>query len=94
MSITDLMQAEMGYLNSKFGSSVFFFVVCIAVYTRGCLVIYLLSITDWTSRLTLTAKGVHSSFSVRIESHSEFYGIKCEITQLLNARFVVHAGFE
>lgn len=70
MVITDLMQAEMGYLNPKFGSSLFFF--CIAVDTRGCLIIYLLSITDWTSRLTFNCKGVHSSFSVRVESHSEF----------------------
>lgn len=66
MIITVLMQVEMGYLNSKFGSSVFFF--CIAVYTRGCLVIYLLSITDWTSRLTLTAK-VYIRVSVFVSSH-------------------------
>lgn len=59
MIITDLLQTEMGYLNSLNMTAVSFCTVfvcfCIAVYMCGYLVSYL-SITDWTSGLALTAK--------------------------------------
>lgn len=72
MIITDLLQAEMGYLNSLVLAVSFFFLFCIAVYMCSYLVSYLF---PEYQRLDVTFnKSVLSSSGVCIESHSEFEG--------------------